>query len=100
EGLFTYRVADRRGDHSDHRGYRDSELAAFKDRRQRILGCGFGAYDRHRGSNVLLDLGYRLLAQLAISWRRRRALSGGLHLGIVNRVAVERGSIHQERLYV
>jgi len=28
EGLFTYRIADRRGDHSDHRGHRHSELDA------------------------------------------------------------------------
>src|SRR5215471_2913013 len=27
EGFLSYRIADRRGDHSDHRGYRYSELA-------------------------------------------------------------------------
>jgi hypothetical protein len=26
EGLFSYRIADRRGDHSDHRGHRNPQL--------------------------------------------------------------------------
>src|SRR6266568_1418073 len=31
EGFLTYRIADRRGDHSDHRGYRYPELAQSQD---------------------------------------------------------------------
>src|SRR5258706_543972 len=31
EGFFTYRIADRRGDHSDHRGHRYSEFAQGQD---------------------------------------------------------------------
>jgi hypothetical protein len=31
EGFLTYRIADRRGDHFDHRGNRDPELAPRSD---------------------------------------------------------------------
>ena len=34
EGFFTYRIADRRGHHSDHRGHRHSELDAVPHGRE------------------------------------------------------------------
>src|ERR1700752_1225784 len=32
KGFLSYRIADRRGDHFDHRGHRNSELAPFQAR--------------------------------------------------------------------
>src|SRR5882762_4105069 len=45
EGFFTYRIADRRGDHSDHRGHRHSELDAVAYGRERGFGSGFSPHD-------------------------------------------------------
>src|SRR5215469_13898785 len=52
EGFLSYRVADRRGDHSDYRGHRDSELDACQDVGQRVLGRWFSPHDQHRGSEL------------------------------------------------
>jgi hypothetical protein len=41
EGFLSYRVADRCGDHSDHRGYRNSKLAPVAYGRERSFGSGF-----------------------------------------------------------
>src|SRR5260370_1910402 len=56
KGFLAYRIADRRGDHSDHRGYRHSELAALENRSERIIRGGFGSYHQHGGSDVSVQL--------------------------------------------
>src|SRR6266404_4088178 len=40
KGLFTYRIADRRGDHPDHRGHRNPEPAACPHFGERIVCRG------------------------------------------------------------
>src|ERR1700721_3739010 len=45
EGFLTHRVADRRGDHFDHRGHRNSEPASRTYRGERSGGSGSAAHD-------------------------------------------------------
>src|SRR5260370_7658725 len=49
---LSYRVADRRGDHSDHRGHRHSEPPPVPYGRERGFGSGFTPYHQHRGSDL------------------------------------------------
>src|SRR5437879_342144 len=52
KGFLTYRVADRRGDHSDHRGHRNSEPPPVPYGRQRGFGSRFSPHHQHRGSDL------------------------------------------------
>src|SRR5580698_9481901 len=97
EGFLTYRIADRRGDHFDHRGYRDPELAPRSDGGARIFGGRLGSHDRYLAGYVPVHLGYRL--------RERLDDSGNagcrLHRGFVHERLLDRpGSDdrYQERL--
>src|ERR1700739_4139739 len=45
EGFLSYRIADRRGDHSDHRGDCDSELDAREDVGERVFRRWLTAHD-------------------------------------------------------
>src|ERR1700733_11989433 len=56
EGLFTHRVADRRGDHFDHRGHRNSEPASRAYRGKRSFGSRLDAHDRYRGNQLQQQL--------------------------------------------
>src|SRR5207344_749545 len=47
EGFLTYRVADRRGDHLDHRGHRNSEPTSVAYGGQRSFRGWFDPYDQH-----------------------------------------------------
>src|SRR5216683_2765807 len=100
KGFLAYRIADRRGDHSDHRGYRYSELAALEDRSERIIRSGLGSYYQHGGSDVSVQLGQRFRCRFDESRRslplRRRDFGHCL----LNRPAFERCSEHEERVCV
>src|SRR5215469_539387 len=54
EGFLSYRIADRGGDHSDHRGDRHSEFDAREDVGERVLGRRFHSYDQY-GRSELCD---------------------------------------------
>src|SRR5712671_954189 len=59
EGFFTYRIADRGGDHFDHRCHRDPELAARSYSGERVL-CGLvHPYRQHSRSQLYLGLSDR-----------------------------------------
>src|ERR1700730_3592457 len=47
EGFLTNRIADRRGDHFDHRGHRNSELAQVQDGGQRIVRSWIGPHAQY-----------------------------------------------------
>src|SRR5437016_5689590 len=100
KGFLSYRIADRRGDHSDHRGHRHSELAALENRSQRIIRCGRGSHHRHRGSDVFFQLGQWFRHQFDFSWRTRSLQRSDCRRSLSNRLAFERCSLHQERLYI
>src|ERR1700735_734107 len=57
EGFFTHRIADRRGDHFDHRGYRNSELASRPHGGQRSVSSRFNPYDQYVRCHLFLDMG-------------------------------------------
>jgi hypothetical protein len=61
EGLLAYRPFDRRGDHFDHRGYRNSELAPVEDGRERVFGSRFAPLAQHGGSGLCDKLPERRL---------------------------------------
>src|SRR5260370_1859214 len=44
KGILSYRVVDRRGDHSDHRGHRNSEPAPVSYGRERGFGSRFTSH--------------------------------------------------------
>src|ERR1700730_11273895 len=50
--FLAYRIAHRRGDYSDHRGHRNSELAQVPYGSERVLGCWFCAYFEHRSDHL------------------------------------------------
>src|SRR5580692_4554771 len=60
EGLFTYRTADRRGDHPDHRGDCYPELAALAHGGQRSFGRRLDPHHEHGSDFLQLDLRQRL----------------------------------------
>jgi hypothetical protein len=45
EGFLSYRIADRRGDHFDHRGHRNPEPHSFQNGSERVFGSGLSPYD-------------------------------------------------------
>src|SRR5260370_24499212 len=47
KGFLSYRIADRRGDHSDHRGYRYSEFAQGQDRNGTLLDSRHTSHSHH-----------------------------------------------------
>src|SRR5437016_7952094 len=77
KGFLSYRIADRRGDHFDHRGHRHSELAAFENRSERVVCCRFGPHDRHFPGDLFLILGHRLCDDPGTPWRHAGSLRGG-----------------------
>jgi len=50
KGFLSYRVADRRGDILNHRGYRNSNLLRSRMARERGLGSRFPPHHQHGGS--------------------------------------------------
>src|SRR4029077_2392576 len=56
KGFLSYRVADRRGDHSDHRGYRNSEPPPVPYGRERGFGSRYSPHHQYRGNNLSDDL--------------------------------------------
>src|SRR5260370_39010638 len=87
EGFLSYRIADRRGDHSDHRGYRYSEFAQG-ERKSVLLGrsvdlCGGRIIQRKILDFVFADplrryfrllLGFRSGIRSASPWHYRSSL--------------------------
>ena len=71
QGFFSYRIADRRGDHSDHRGHRNSELDAREDVSERVLCRWLSPHDQHRGSKLLDDVSDGRLYQFGFFGRPR-----------------------------
>src|SRR5260370_41720958 len=53
---LSYRVADRRSDHSDHRGHRHSEPPPVPYGRERGFGSRFSPHHQYGGSDVLDDV--------------------------------------------
>src|SRR2546425_13141304 len=82
EGFLSYRIADRRGHHSDHRGHRYSEFAQGQDGGERILSGWCDSYSQHR-SGQLLDFvsSGRLRRYFGRSWWSRSGMrsSGPQH---------------------
>src|SRR5215472_7982768 len=73
EGFFTYRAADRGGDHPDHRSNRDSELASRPHGGQRVVCCLVDSYHQHGGSYLQLDLSdHRLCREPEVPWWTHR----------------------------
>src|ERR1700735_3402184 len=72
EGFCTYRIADRRGDHFDHRGYRNSELASRPYGGQSVFRGRVSSHACYLEHHVQLDLGQRFCPDAAHSWRRSR----------------------------
>src|SRR6266852_8702948 len=70
KGFLSYRVADSRGDHSDHRGYCHSEPAPVPYGRERGFGSGFSPHDQYGGSYVLHDVSHGWFRDAGSSRRR------------------------------
>src|SRR6202008_2919132 len=98
EGFLSYRIADRRGDHSDHRGHRYSELAALENRSERIIRGGLSSHHQHRGSDVSVELGQRFRGRFDAAGRSLPLYRSDFGRSLPNRPALERCSSHQERL--
>src|SRR6202008_4241805 len=98
EGFLSYRIADRRGDHSDHRGYRYSELAALENRSERIIRGGLSSHHQHGGSDVSVELGQRFRGRFDAAGRSLPLYRSDFGRSLPNRPALERCSSHQERL--
>src|SRR5258708_40135136 len=56
KGVLSYRIADRRGHHSDHCGHRYSEFAQGQDGGERILGGCRDSQYQHSSSQLLDSL--------------------------------------------
>src|SRR5258708_20120391 len=54
EGFLTYRIADRRGDHSDHRGHRYSEFAQGQDGGKSNVNTSELQHPHHLACHLLL----------------------------------------------
>src|SRR5580698_4641305 len=65
EGFLTNRVADRCGDHFDHRSDRNSELAPVAHGGQRSFRGWFDPYDQHLRSDVFVHVSVKRLSSFA-----------------------------------
>src|SRR5260370_2602260 len=59
KGFLSHRHADRRGDHSDHRGHRHPEPPPVTYGRERVFGGGFYPHHKHSGSHFCVHLSKR-----------------------------------------
>src|SRR6266851_4076838 len=59
KGFLSHRVADRRGDHFDHRGHRHPEPPPVTYGRERVFGGGFYPHHQHSGSHFCVHLSKR-----------------------------------------
>src|SRR6266850_3127092 len=78
KGFLSYRIADRRGDHFDHRGDCHPEPAPFAYGGQRSVRSRFAPYAQYGGRNVFVHVSERRLSRdaciacTACGWRSGR----------------------------
>src|SRR5213078_1162634 len=78
KGFLSYRIADRRGDHFDHRGDCHPEPAPFAYGGQRSVRSRFAPYAQYGGRNVFVHVSERWLSRdaciacTACGWRSSR----------------------------